>query len=92
MDSESVPRRLPKEAIFHSVFCFRHRGMRLLIILPRYFLGSSKSLIEKLESPDFLPHFLGPEELEAVSLKKIEWYPDSLVWCLTMTRREMKKS
>ena len=51
-----------------------------------------KSLIEKLESPEFLPHFLGPEELEAVSLKKVEWYPDSLVWCLTMTRREMKKS
>jgi len=51
-----------------------------------------KNLIQKLESPEFLPHFLGPEELEAVSLNKVEWYPDSLVWSLQMSRKELKKS
>ena len=51
-----------------------------------------QNLLMKIESPEFLPHFLGPEELEHVHLKKIEWYPGSLVWSLTMSRREMKKS
>ena len=51
-----------------------------------------QNLLMKIESPEFLPHFLEPEELEHVHLKKIEWYPGSLVWSLTMSRREMKKS
>jgi 16S rRNA C967 or C1407 C5-methylase (RsmB/RsmF family) len=51
-----------------------------------------QNLIAKISSEGFLPHFLTEEERQNISLRRIEWFPDSLTWELACTKKEMKKN
>jgi 16S rRNA C967 or C1407 C5-methylase (RsmB/RsmF family) len=52
-----------------------------------------ESIVEKLSKHEFLAEHITQEGLEGgISLRKVEWYPHSLTWELSCSRREMKKT